>query len=294
VGCLCQATCWRSRADLKFSRPFSPSRGHCPPPCARYARRAGSLHVSQPAAGRPERDRAARCPHLHQAVREAVLPSGFVRIRHDGLLANRCKAYPLPFCRQALGHVEPPPQPEPKSVAQWMPQWTGSDITRCPACGHHPLERIPVPAVRGPNRNRDPPAPTSSGALEREPLDRPSRNSPLLVEPPTAIGDVRADALPVSESGTESAGSSLANVSATAESRGSQGTIPRSLEFLRPPRHHSIPIAHQRPHPRGSVQRIFSVIRQRLAGKHRVILPYDGKDALRCGPQTSSPRTSGR
>jgi hypothetical protein len=88
-----------------------------------------------------------------------VLPSGFVRIRHYGLLANRCKAYTLPLCRQALGHVEPPPQPKPKSVAQWMQQWTGIDITRCPACGHQPLERIPVPAVLGPYPNRDPPTP---------------------------------------------------------------------------------------------------------------------------------------
>jgi len=87
-----------------------------------------------------------------------VLPSGFVRIRHYGLLANRCKAYTLPLCRQALGQVDPPPQPEPKSVAQWMQQWTGIDITRCPACGHQPLERHPLPAALGTNRNRDPPA----------------------------------------------------------------------------------------------------------------------------------------
>jgi predicted RNA-binding Zn-ribbon protein involved in translation (DUF1610 family) len=90
-----------------------------------------------------------------------ILPSGFVRVRHYGLLANRCKAYTLPLCRQALGQVEPPPQPEPKSVAQWMQQWTGIDITRCPACGHQPLERVPVPAALGANRNRDPPTPTS-------------------------------------------------------------------------------------------------------------------------------------
>jgi hypothetical protein len=90
-----------------------------------------------------------------------VLPSGFVRVRHYGLLANRCKAYTLPLCRQILGQGEPTPQPEPKSVAQWMQQWTGIDITRCPACGHQPLERIAVPAALGANRNRDPPAPTS-------------------------------------------------------------------------------------------------------------------------------------
>ncbi|WP_143308429.1 transposase [Candidatus Entotheonella palauensis] len=90
-----------------------------------------------------------------------VLPSGFVRVRHYGLLANRCKAYTLPLCRQALGHVEPPSPPEPRSVAQGMQQWMGIDITRCPACGHQPLERIPAPAALGAKRNRDLPALTS-------------------------------------------------------------------------------------------------------------------------------------
>jgi Putative transposase/Transposase zinc-binding domain len=86
-----------------------------------------------------------------------VLPSGFIRIRHYGLLANRSKASALPLCRQALGHVEPSPPPEPQSVAQWMQRWTGIDITRCPACGHQPLERRPLPMGIGENRNRDPP-----------------------------------------------------------------------------------------------------------------------------------------
>jgi hypothetical protein len=90
-----------------------------------------------------------------------VLPSGFMRIRHYGLLANRCKAYTLTLCRQALGQVELPPSPEPQSVAQAMQSWTGIDITRCPACGHQPLERIPVPAALGANHNRDPPAPNA-------------------------------------------------------------------------------------------------------------------------------------
>lgn len=87
-----------------------------------------------------------------------VLPAGFVRIRHYGLLANRCKADALPLCRRALGQVEPPPAPEPKSVAQWMQQWTGMDITRCPVCGHQPLERHPLPVTLGAPPNRDPPA----------------------------------------------------------------------------------------------------------------------------------------
>jgi hypothetical protein len=90
-----------------------------------------------------------------------VLPSGFVRVRHYGLLANRCKAYTLPLCWQALGHVELPPQPDSHSVAQWMQRWTGIDITRCPACGHQPLKRFPLPATLGAKHNRDPPVPSA-------------------------------------------------------------------------------------------------------------------------------------
>lgn len=102
--------------------------------------------------------------HAHAFIKRFllhILPSGFMRIRHCALLANRCKAYTLPLCRQALGQVAPPTQHEPKSVAQWMQQWTGIDITRCPACGHQPLERHPLPAALGTKRNRDPPATSS-------------------------------------------------------------------------------------------------------------------------------------
>jgi predicted Zn-ribbon and HTH transcriptional regulator len=74
-----------------------------------------------------------------------VLPSGFVRIRHYGFLANRCKAQALPRCRQALGQGAQPPEPAPTTVAQWMLQYMGIDLTRCPQCGHQPLVRTPVP-----------------------------------------------------------------------------------------------------------------------------------------------------
>ncbi len=86
-----------------------------------------------------------------------VLPSGFVRIRHYGLLANRCKAHTLPACREALGQEGNSPPPEPKTVAQWMQSWTGIDLTRCPACGYQPLERLPLPIVSTANGKRAPP-----------------------------------------------------------------------------------------------------------------------------------------
>jgi hypothetical protein len=78
-----------------------------------------------------------------------LLPAGFVRIRYCGLLANRCKAQALRQCRQVLGHEPVSPAPEPKTVAQWMQQWTGIDITRCPQCGHQPLLRTALPVGGG-------------------------------------------------------------------------------------------------------------------------------------------------
>jgi hypothetical protein len=86
-----------------------------------------------------------------------VVPAGFVRIRHYGFLANRCKARALGQCRQLLGQPFAPSAPEPKTVAQWMQQWTGIDITRCPQCGYGPLRRTPLPALATTMRTRAPP-----------------------------------------------------------------------------------------------------------------------------------------
>lgn len=76
-----------------------------------------------------------------------VLPHGLQRMRHIGFLANRCKARALRQCRQLLDQPTAPPTPEKKTVVQWMWQLTGADITRCPHCGHGPLQRTPLPAL---------------------------------------------------------------------------------------------------------------------------------------------------
>jgi hypothetical protein len=85
-----------------------------------------------------------------------ILPPGFVRIRHYGLLANRRKASALRQCRQRLGQLIDPPVAPPKTVAQWVQQWTGLDITRCPQCGYQPLVRTPVPRSGDASRPRAP------------------------------------------------------------------------------------------------------------------------------------------
>ena len=75
-----------------------------------------------------------------------VLPKGFMRIRHYGLLANRAKGERLAACRPLLG-ASAPESSEPKSLADWLLTWTGEGVTCCPHCGHGPLvsEEIPSP-----------------------------------------------------------------------------------------------------------------------------------------------------
>lgn len=63
-----------------------------------------------------------------------ALPSGFVRIRHFGFLANRAKQHDLPLCRQLLGVVAQTSEPEKKSNEELMRDLTDEDITLCPNC----------------------------------------------------------------------------------------------------------------------------------------------------------------
>ena len=84
-----------------------------------------------------------------------VLPSGFMRLRHYGLLANRYRKQKLARCR-ALLH-QPNPEPEKKeSAVDLLKRLTGIDITLCPVCkrGHlaviETLIKPPVPMATGP------------------------------------------------------------------------------------------------------------------------------------------------
>ena len=62
-----------------------------------------------------------------------VLPPGFKRIRHYGLLASRHKAAKLAICRALLD--VPAPQPAMvESVAAFMARVARVDIARCPRC----------------------------------------------------------------------------------------------------------------------------------------------------------------
>jgi Putative transposase/Transposase zinc-binding domain len=69
-----------------------------------------------------------------------VLPFGFQRIRHYGLLANRGKKEDLSRCRELLAAPKPEP-PVKKTAAEWVLLLWGIDVNRCPRCGQRALER---------------------------------------------------------------------------------------------------------------------------------------------------------
>jgi hypothetical protein len=63
-----------------------------------------------------------------------VLPAGFKRIRHYGLLASRHKTVKLATCR-ALFDLPPPAPLVIESVEAFMARVAQLDVTRCPCCG---------------------------------------------------------------------------------------------------------------------------------------------------------------
>jgi hypothetical protein len=75
-----------------------------------------------------------------------VVPRGFRRVRHYGLLANRGGANHLARCRELLGADAPVVQPTAnESLAERILRLTGIDILRCPVCGQGPMRRLDHP-----------------------------------------------------------------------------------------------------------------------------------------------------
>lgn len=65
-----------------------------------------------------------------------VLPKGFVRIRHYGLLANSVRQDRIALCRQLLGVLADTAAPAPREGwEELLLRLTGKDVTRCPRCG---------------------------------------------------------------------------------------------------------------------------------------------------------------
>ncbi len=84
-----------------------------------------------------------------------VVPDGFVKIRHSGLLTNRGRPAKLARCRALLAAGAPAGPPAPETVAALLLRLTGVDITRCPVCRQGRLQvvgvlrpgALPVPGV---------------------------------------------------------------------------------------------------------------------------------------------------
>jgi hypothetical protein len=77
-----------------------------------------------------------------------VLPPGFVKIRHYGLLAGSCVETKLALARSLLARAEPtqPSKLLPTSWLELLAALSGRDLRRCPVCSG-PLECRPLPAA---------------------------------------------------------------------------------------------------------------------------------------------------
>ena len=67
-----------------------------------------------------------------------VLPAGFVRVRHYGLLANRCRRDKLVRCRELLGRAVTPADSAPTGPGPVAPPAQEATVTAtrvCPRCG---------------------------------------------------------------------------------------------------------------------------------------------------------------
>jgi hypothetical protein len=83
-----------------------------------------------------------------------VVPKGFMRVRHYGLLANAGRKDAIASCRKLLAAATPSGEvasdPEPPTWQQLLQRLTGLDPTLCPVCGQGPM--LPVEDIaRTPN-----------------------------------------------------------------------------------------------------------------------------------------------
>lgn len=88
-----------------------------------------------------------------------IVPKGFVRIRHYGILASRNVGTKLAKARRLLDAIDPespskspskPPEPRPRTWQEWMLKLTGIDVTCCPRCKQGKLVRRPLPQATAP------------------------------------------------------------------------------------------------------------------------------------------------
>lgn len=73
-----------------------------------------------------------------------VLPKGFVKIRHYGILSNRSKKVKLAICRNAVKRSYPKPMLEGLTAVQIIMVLFGIDVHRCPQCASRNIKRVPI------------------------------------------------------------------------------------------------------------------------------------------------------
>lgn len=86
------------------------------------------------AGGNPKRLMSLDVQEFRRRFLLHVLPSGLMRIRHYGLLANPTRREQLARCRQLIGDTNPHPAPLPPSSNQQTEQPLAPDPYRCPRC----------------------------------------------------------------------------------------------------------------------------------------------------------------
>ena len=134
VGRLCQTAVGQSRAGAEVSQPLHPSRGDCQfaPGLRRRWRRALSLHRLR--GGRTAKVMELSAKEFLRRFLLHVVPTGFVRIRHYGLLANRTRQAKLARARQLLAIVAATPLLSPVSVPATDTGPSPTAAARCPHC----------------------------------------------------------------------------------------------------------------------------------------------------------------
>jgi hypothetical protein len=116
--------------------------------------------------GRP-RTRELEATEFLRRFLQHVLPSGFVRIRHYGFLANRHRREKLAACRELLGVASPPAIISEEAPSPAPPPGLGLEVTGarcapcCPVCGVGRMRIVEVlpavpPSVREPARWPEP------------------------------------------------------------------------------------------------------------------------------------------
>jgi hypothetical protein len=83
-----------------------------------------------------------------------ILPEGFMKIRHYGILSNRHRSTKLARCRELMGAPQEAPSAKPRETWQaLLLRVAGIDLTVCPTCGKgcmRVVDRLLANGSRGP------------------------------------------------------------------------------------------------------------------------------------------------